>query len=76
MAKRKRGKVAHDHRAGRRCAACHLYSTPEGRRRSEGEFKRRYGTRGGRNRKGYRYIYGATVGKVHREQLANRRRNR
>lgn len=69
MARRK-GPLAHDHRRGRVCRACHLYSTPEGRRRSEAEFKARYGSSGGRSRKGYRYIYGATVGKVKREQLA------
>lgn len=70
MARRMRGAIAHDHRRGHTCRACHLYSTPEGRRRSEAEFKRRYGQAGGRSRKGYRYIYGATVGKVRREQLA------
>lgn len=74
--KRAKGRVPHDHRTGRVCRACHLYRTPEGRKRSLAEFKKRYGESGGRSRKGYRYIYGATVGKVRREQAAARRRRR
>ena len=67
--------IRHDHRRGVTCRACHLYRTPEGRRRSLRQFKRRYGAKGGRSRKGYRYIYGATVGKVARERRAKRGRS-
>lgn len=65
-------KVIGHERKGRRVRTHtrHLYSTAKGRRESEREFRERYGSRGGRDRKGYRYIYGATVGKVRREQAA------
>jgi hypothetical protein len=54
-------------RSGRRR---HLYSNRRDRAYEEREFEERYGASGGRNRKGGRYIYGAVVGKVRREQAA------
>jgi len=42
----------------------HLYSTKKGRAASRAAFTRRYGARKGR------YVYGAVVGKVRREQAA------
>ena len=59
---------------GRRGHLRHLYSNPAQRAANERAFVRRYGQRGGRDRRGGAYIFGATVGKVRREQRAARRR--
>jgi hypothetical protein len=48
----------------------HLYSNKRDRIAAERAFTRRYGKSGGRKGKGGRYVYGAVVGKVRREQVA------
>jgi hypothetical protein len=48
----------------------HLYSNKRDRAYEEAQFTRRYGKTGGRKGKGGRYVYGAVVGKVRREQAA------
>lgn len=55
------GRIPHYHRDGR-----HLYSGA-GASRAKADFERRYGKRKGD------YVYGATIGKVRRLQLARRR---
>lgn len=61
-------------RNGRRSHIRHLYRGRRNREAMERRFREEYGARGGRDRRGGAYIYGATVGKVRREQLAKRRR--
>jgi hypothetical protein len=48
----------------------HLYSNRRDRAIERREFTERYGETGGTSGKGGRYIYGAVVGKVRREQAA------
>lgn len=57
------GRTTHVHREGR-----HLYSGP-GAAAAQRDFRRRYGKR-------WEQVYGATVGKVKREQLAARQLSR